>query len=48
LAPEIEHGLEGREECLLCHDPAGNVKPAPSSHTDYINEQCTLCHKVED
>jgi hypothetical protein len=47
-APEIEHELEGREDCLLCHDPAGNVKPAPSSHTDYINEQCTLCHKVED
>jgi hypothetical protein len=48
LAPEIEHELEGRDNCLVCHDPAGNVKPAPSGHADYINEQCTLCHKVGD
>ncbi len=46
-APEIEHDLAGREDCLLCHDPAGQVKPAPSSHADYVNEQCILCHKPE-
>jgi hypothetical protein len=48
LAPEIEHELEGREDCLVCHDPAGNVVPASSNHVDYSNEQCTLCHKVGD
>jgi hypothetical protein len=48
VAPEIEHELDGREDCLVCHDPAGNVVPAPSNHVDYGNEQCTLCHKVGD
>jgi hypothetical protein len=47
LAPEIEHDLAGRDDCFLCHDPAGQVKPAPSNHADYVNEQCTLCHKLE-
>jgi hypothetical protein len=47
LAPQIPHELEGRDDCLLCHDPAGQVKPAPRNHVDYINEQCTLCHKLE-
>jgi hypothetical protein len=45
-APAIPHSLEGRGNCLVCHDPAGNVKPAPASHKDYTNEQCVLCHKA--
>jgi hypothetical protein len=48
LAPQIPHDLQGRDDCLLCHDPAGNVKPAPSNHADYLSEQCMLCHKVEE
>ncbi len=48
LAPEIEHELDGREDCLMCHDPEGNIKPAPSNHGDYENEQCTLCHRTEE
>jgi hypothetical protein len=47
MAPEVEHELEGRADCLVCHDPAGEIKPAPSNHVDYANEQCTLCHKAE-
>ena len=47
VAPEIEHPLEGRDDCLMCHDPAGQIRPAPSNHTDYENEQCVLCHKPE-
>jgi predicted CXXCH cytochrome family protein len=47
LAPKISHQVAGREDCLLCHDPAGQIRPAPASHTDYINEQCVLCHKPE-
>lgn len=48
LVTEIPHPLAGRDDCLLCHDPEGNVKPAPSNHTDYQNEQCMLCHKTAD
>jgi hypothetical protein len=45
LAPEIPHDVDGREDCLLCHDPTGAIQPAPSNHTEYGNEQCTVCHK---
>jgi hypothetical protein len=47
LAPEIPHDTDGRSDCLLCHDPAGQTIPAPSNHSDYINDQCMLCHKLE-
>jgi hypothetical protein len=45
LAPLVSHGLDAREDCLMCHDMAGEMRPAPSNHGDYVNEQCTLCHK---
>jgi hypothetical protein len=45
-APQIPHPLDGRDDCLLCHDPAGQIKPAPANHADFGNEQCTLCHKL--
>lgn len=45
-SPQIPHTLDGRDDCLICHDPAGQVKPAPANHEDFINEQCTLCHKL--
>ena len=48
LAPQIEHELEGRDDCFMCHDPAGQIQPAPSNHVDYANEQCLLCHKPGD
>jgi mono/diheme cytochrome c family protein len=44
-APQIPHTLDGRDDCLLCHDPAGRIKPAPDNHADFANEQCALCHK---
>jgi hypothetical protein len=44
--PQISHTLDGREDCLICHDPAGQIKPAPTNHENFINEQCTLCHKL--
>jgi hypothetical protein len=40
------HDVEGREDCIACHDPTGETKPAPCNHTDYVNEQCVLCHKI--
>jgi hypothetical protein len=45
-APEIPHALEGLEDCMLCHDPAGESVPAPADHSDFVSDQCTLCHQV--
>jgi Ni/Fe-hydrogenase subunit HybB-like protein len=47
LATTVTHEVEGREDCLLCHDPQGEIQPAPSSHKSYQSTQCTLCHKPE-
>ena len=48
LAPEIAHELEGREDCMMCHDPEGQIAPAPENHVDYASEQCILCHEGEE
>ena len=48
LAAQITHPVEGREDCLLCHDPAGQIQPAPSNHAEYASEQCQLCHKLAE
>jgi hypothetical protein len=29
----------------VCHDPAGNMRPAPANHAGLTNAQCQLCHK---
>ncbi len=47
LAPFVDHDLEGRTDCLLCHEPTGQIYPAPVSHGGYANAQCVLCHKTE-
>ena len=44
--PQISHTVDGRDDCLMCHDPAGQIKPAPADHEDRVKEQCALCHKV--
>jgi hypothetical protein len=41
----IPHDLAGRDNCLLCHNPDGGVKPAPKDHAGRTNEQCQACHK---
>jgi hypothetical protein len=46
-SPQIPHALDGREDCLLCHDPAGQVQPAPTDHKGRVNAQCGLCHKAK-
>ena len=48
VSPEIPHTLEGREDCVQCHAPDSQIRPArASTHTGRINEQCGLCHKPE-
>jgi len=43
--PPIPHELEGRDDCLLCHNPDGGLKPAPQDHTGRTVETCQACHK---
>ncbi len=45
-SPQIPHPLEGQNDCLLCHDPAGQIKPAPADHEGRVKEQCLICHSV--
>jgi hypothetical protein len=47
VSPRISHEVEGKEDCRMCHDPDGQIKPAPSNHDVYENSQCSLCHKAE-
>jgi len=42
-APAIPHALDGREQCLVCHEK--NVKPVPASHQGRTNDTCRVCHK---
>lgn len=42
--PAIPHELEGRDNCLMCHQ-AGGMKPVPADHEGRTNEECQLCHK---
>jgi len=46
LVPQIPHELEHKEDCLMCHEMASRIKPAPRNHGDYTNEQCALCHRM--
>jgi hypothetical protein len=41
--PSVPHPVEGREDCLMCHD-TGAVKPFPKDHQDRGNDSCTMCH----
>lgn len=44
--PAVQHSLEGRDNCLMCHKP-GAMEPVPdvpASHADYTNDLCLMCH----
>jgi hypothetical protein len=40
----VPHGLEGHEDCLICHD-IGKFKPFPQDHKGRSKDQCFACHK---
>jgi hypothetical protein len=44
-APAIPHSLEGRDNCLQCHDPNGNIVPAPPDHEGRPVGSCLNCHQ---
>ncbi|MHB8990647.1 MAG: cytochrome c3 family protein [Chloroflexota bacterium] len=39
------HPVEGRENCTMCHQPGGGVKPAPADHAGRASDSCVACHK---
>ena len=43
-AGPIPHELEGRANCLLCHD-RGAAVPFPADHIGRSNESCQACHQ---
>jgi len=47
-SPQIPHGLDELEYCLVCHTPDLDAAPVPDGHIEqgYGNEQCRLCHKA--
>jgi hypothetical protein len=40
--PAVQHKIEGREECLRCHE----LDTLPESHqaANFTNENCLICH----
>jgi predicted CXXCH cytochrome family protein len=46
-APSIPHAVAGRDDCLICHNPVGGLKPAPADHAGRSNDVCQGCHKSE-
>jgi nitrate/TMAO reductase-like tetraheme cytochrome c subunit len=43
--PPVPHTLEGRDDCLLCHNLDG-VKPFPADHEGRTADTCLSCHEV--
>jgi len=43
--PHIKHDIAGRENCLICHNPEGKIKPAPKDHMGRKVDVCLSCHK---
>ncbi len=42
----VRHSLEGRDDCLLCHNLDG-VKPFPADHERRTSVMCLACHQPE-
>ncbi|MFH0769107.1 MAG: multiheme c-type cytochrome [Chloroflexota bacterium] len=43
----IPHTLEGRDNCLMCHETGvGEAKAIPANHAGKTNADCTTCHKT--
>jgi hypothetical protein len=45
--PAIPHDLAGRDNCLVCHNPDGGMKPAPANHAGRTTDTCQTCHKPQ-
>ncbi len=44
--PAIPHTLEGRDQCLTCHQAGvGGAPKVPADHAGRTNDQCRTCHQ---
>lgn len=44
--PMVPHSLEGRSECLACHQSGAlGAKVVPADHAGRVSNVCLLCHK---
>lgn len=44
--PATPHPLEGRDNCLMCHETGvGGATAIPADHAGRPNDICTTCHK---
>ncbi len=44
--PDISHPLEGRSDCLLCHQAGGSSAQVPDNHAGGTNDICLACHQL--
>lgn len=45
--PPVPHSLDGREDCLACHQEGiGGAPAVPDDHEGRTNETCTACHQA--
>jgi predicted CXXCH cytochrome family protein len=45
--PAMAHAVEGQEQCLMCHNPEGGMKPAPEAHKGMPVDVCLWCHATD-
>ena len=45
--PAVPHPIEGREDCLICHD-IGQIQPFPADHEGRANDTCLACHEAAE
>ena len=45
-APRVPHPPAGMGPCAVCHEPGGQVRPAPAGHRSYTEAQCAVCHQA--
>ncbi len=45
--PVIPHAIEGRNDCLMCHETGIAGAPrVPADHAGRNNSTCLICHRV--
>ncbi len=48
VPPQVPHTLEGRADCLACHQTGvGETPKIPADHSGRTNNVCLSCHKSE-
>ncbi len=40
------HSIAGKENCTMCHQVGGSMKPMPADHSARSNATCVACHKA--